>query len=55
MKADENGLLKQAQKNITSAWEELVALYMEDAYDFCLKMPNNNYCLLGAGASVYAY
>jgi len=43
VKTDENSLIKQAQKGVSSAWEELVYLYMKDAYNFCLKLTNGNH------------
>lgn len=43
VKVDENGLIKQAQNGVISAWEELVSLYMKDAYNFCLKLTNGNH------------
>ena len=43
VKTDENDLIKQAQNGVVSAWEELVYLYMKDAYNFCLKLTNGNH------------
>jgi RNA polymerase sigma-70 factor, ECF subfamily len=43
VKANEDNLIKQAQNGVISAWEEIVSLYMKDAYNFCLKLTNGNH------------